>query len=381
MRKITSDQLLKTAKKNLLLILLPGLVLFGLIFYLTAAKGSKSYEAEAMLMVKGLDDEEGLSYNNILLNEKLSNIYGQFLESADLYDKVSDKLGADFEGENIKGRLAYEVNPASGLITFIYKDKDEARAADTLTLITEEYRSEIKDFLNMDNIDYLQKVKVSESSKVKGIIFSVLGFFVGAFLGVLLIILKSILSDKIGGAEDIENLGIRCLASSKDDFLRIKVAINNLTENSVLGIAELGKDKETFDFTRGLAMEVANSLGVLLVDARGKNSDVDGKYLSTKEEIKVLRKGVLDLIKFDKPEEEIFDSYQFEDKLMDVKNSYNYVFIDEGGICDNIATIGLRYEDYKILLVDKKIKKEELVGKVHDIESLGVKVLGVVYYK
>ncbi|MCI7238255.1 MAG: lipopolysaccharide biosynthesis protein [Anaerococcus sp.] len=379
MRKITSDQLLKTAKNNLLLILLPGLVLFGLIFYLTAAKGSKSYEAEAMLMVKGLDDEEGLSYNNILLNEKLSNIYGQFLESADLYDKVSDKLGADFEGEDIKGRLAYEVDPASGLITFTYKDKNEARAADTLTLITEEYRSEIKDFLNMDNIDYLQKVKVSESSNVKGIIFSVLGFFMGAFFGIFLIILKAILSDKIGGPEDIENLGLRLLASNKDDFLRVKVAINNLTDNSVIGIAGLGRD-ETFDFTEGLALEMANSLGVLLVDGKRK-VDIDDKYLSTKDEIKVLRKGSFDLIKPDSPEEEILDSYEFEDKLIDVKNSYNYVFIDEGGLDSNIATVGLKYEDYKILLVDKKIKKEELVGKVRDIENLGVKVLGVVYYK
>lgn len=133
-----------------------------------------------MLMVTGESKDDAISYNNIILNEKLANIYSNFLESSDLYEAVSKKLGQDYNPEDIKSNLDYEVNPQGGVISFSYTDTNKDRASDTLTLITEEFRTYALNFLNMDNIEYLQKTKVDAPSKIKGIIFSILGLVAGA---------------------------------------------------------------------------------------------------------------------------------------------------------------------------------------------------------
>lgn len=133
-----------------------------------------------MLMVTGESKDDAISYNNIILNEKLANIYSNFLESSDLYEAVSKKLGQDYNPEDIKSNLDYEVNPQGGVISFSYTDTNKDMASDTLTLITEEFRTYALNFLNMDNIEYLQKTKVDAPSKIKGIIFSILGLVAGA---------------------------------------------------------------------------------------------------------------------------------------------------------------------------------------------------------
>lgn len=46
-----------------------------------------------MLMVTGQSKDQAISYNNIILNEKLANIYSGFLESSDLYSDVGQKNG------------------------------------------------------------------------------------------------------------------------------------------------------------------------------------------------------------------------------------------------------------------------------------------------
>lgn len=386
MRKITTEHLLKQAKRNILLIIIPALLVFGLVLAKTSIKDSKNFEATSMLMVTGESKDEAISYNNIILNEKLANIYSNFLESSDLYDAVGKKLGEDYDPEGIKSKLDYEVNPQGGVISFSYKDTNEDRASDTLTLITEEFRTYALNFLNIDNIEYLQKTKVDKPSKIKGIIFSILGLLAGALLGILITIIKEILTDRIRDAKDIEDLGIRVLGDltkdSKAAIYKTKASIDYLTENSVIGITSLDPKKSTYDFTEKLALAMSKSFGLCLIDSLAENKVVDKKYESNEEDIKLIRYKGVDFIKLREKSLDILDSYVFEDKIYELRDSYNYVLINESNIDSLEATIGLRYEDYRIVVAnDPHMGREDLVRKINSIEDMGCKVLGVIYDK
>ena len=160
MKVITTKQIFKAIKRNILLIIVPAILAFALALSQTMLKEGKSFDASSILMVTGTEKDKQISYNNLLLNEKLSNIYGQFLESNDLFKEVSDKVGGDIEPADIKENLNYEVNPQGGVITFTYNDTNKDRAVDTLTYITEDFRSYVKNYLDMDNIAYVQKPSV-----------------------------------------------------------------------------------------------------------------------------------------------------------------------------------------------------------------------------
>ena len=383
MRKITTDYLFKKLKKNLLLIIIPAIIVFGLVLSQTLIKGSSSYEATSMLMVTGSSKDEPISYNNIILNEKLANIYSQFLESNDLYEKVGKVLDADIEADDIKSNLEYDVNPQGGVISFTYVDKNKDRAIDTLTLISEEFRNYARDFLNMDNIDYLQKPIAEQPSKIKGLIFSILGLIAGFLLGILLLILKEIMTDKIDDKAKIADLGIPVLADMKDyeDCLyKSKVNIKNLADNQIIGITSIKKDKDSYKFSKDLALNLGKSLGVCLVDTRAFDGEIDKKYQSEINDIKLLRYKGIDLIKLNADSREILDSNEFEEKIFDLKNSYNHIILSESSLADVDPIITCQYEDAKIIIVDdKKIKTDQLISYISEIESLGVKVLGVIY--
>lgn len=347
MQKLTTTQIIESIKRNIWWIIIPAILIGGLIFGKTVLSADP-YEAEAVLIVTSNDDGP-ITYNKLILNEKLASVYGQFLESDDLYNEVEKKLGSDIEADDIADNLSYEVNPQGGVITFTYNDKNEARAKDTLTFVTEEFRAYAAKFLNMENIEYLQSVEVKGGSKTRGGIFSLAGLILGAILGLLLLIIKEILSDRINSADDISELGIEVLADltkdSRAEGAKIFKKLKQTSDGSVIGLSPLGKitDDKVFEM-------LANELKAPIIDP---------------EDVRGSDDGLLD-IKY---------------KINKFGQDYPYIFIKEESIDDPLPIYLSDLEDYKIVLVNQKsTNKQRLLNEIREFERLGIRVLGVVYY-
>lgn len=344
MQKLTSKQIIEAVKRNILLLLIPAILLAGLSFFFTVVK-SGSYEANSVLIVTS-NTEEPITYNKLILNEKLSNIYGQFLESNDLYEKVASEISPDMKASEIENNLEYTVNPQGGVIAFTYKDSNEARAKDSLTLITEEFRNFAKDYLNMENIEYLQNVLVKKSSNTRNLIFTIAAFIVGGLLGLVIIIIKKILSYRINDANDIRELDIEVLADlSKErsgELAKIKRKIDNISLENIIGFTPLKVSNNQLDISNDLA----NILDAKVIDAR------------------IHRENFAD----------------FESEMAEKLKDYRNVIFEEKSANDPISINLAKFEDYKILLVDKNSHKNELLGQVDEYKRLGIKLLGVIYY-
>lgn len=344
MQKLTSKQIIEAVKRNILLLLIPAILLAGLSFFFTVLK-SGTYEANSVLIVTSNTDEP-ITYNKLILNEKLSNIYGQFLESNDLYEKVASEISPDMKASEIENNLEYTVNPQGGVIAFTYKDSNEARAKDSLNLITEEFRKFAKDYLNMENIEYLQNVLVKKASNTRNLIFTIAALIVGGLIGLVIIIIKEILSDKINDANDIRELDIEVLADlSKErsgELAKVKRKIDNISIENIIGFTPLKVSKNQLD----IANDLANILDAKVIDARS-------------------------------PRENFAD---FESEMAEKLKDYRNVIFEEKSANDPISIDLAKFEDYKILLVDKKSHKNELLGQVDEYKRLGIELLGVIYY-
>lgn len=344
MQKLTTKQIIEAVKRNIAILLVPALLLALLTFYLTIIK-SGTYEANSVLLVTS-NDKEPITYNKLILNEKLANIYGQFLESNDLYEKVASEISPDVKASDIENKLEYTVNPQGGVIAFTYKDSNEARAKDSLNLITEEFRSYAKDYLNMENIEYLQNVVVKKASKTRSLIFTIIAFIVGGLMGLVITIIKEILSDKINDANDIRELDIEVLADlSKEksgELAKVKRKIDGISLENIIGLTPLNIQKEELD----IANDLARILDAKVIDAR-KSRD---------------------------------NFADFESEMAKELKDYRNVIFEEKSANDPISIDLAKYEDYKILLVDKKSHKNDLLGQVAEYKRLGIKLLGVIYY-
>ena len=344
MQKLTTKQFTKAIKRNILLLLIPAILLAGLNFYLNIIKAG-SYEADSVLIVTSNTDEP-ITYNKIILNEKLANIYGQFLESQDLYDKVASEISPDMKASEIENNLEYNVNPQGGVITFTYKDSNEERAKDSLNLITEEFRNYAKDYLNMENIEYLQKVVVKKASNVRNLIFTILAFIVGGLIGLVIIIIKEITSDRISDANDIRELGIEVLADlSKEkpgEFAKIKRKIDSISGKNTIGLSPLNDLKDNDN----ILSSIPENLDVKVIDATNNRTNF-ASFISEMEE--------------------------------GSKDYKNVIFVEKSAN-DPMSIELAKLEDYKILLIDKKAHKNDLLNEAYEYERLGIKLLGVIYY-
>lgn len=337
---LTTQDIRKAINKNKWLIIIPAL-LIGFLAYFTQNILPGDYEAEAVLIVTSNDDEP-ITYNKLILNEKLANVYSQFLESENLFETVSEKIDPDWDSKKVSKNFDYDVNPQGGVISLTYKDTNEKRAEDTLTLIAEEFRSYARNYLHMENIEYLQNVVVSKASKIRGIIFAILGLFVGALLGILLLILKELLSDRISTADDIRQLDYEVLADlTKDknsELAKVKRKIKTKGANAVIGLAHL-KNANT---KVNIAGELADILNGLVISPENEKN--------------------------------------ISDELKGLKANYPYILINEANFNSPEAIDSAEYEDYKILLLSKNALKNDLENAVNELERLEINLLGVIYY-
>ena len=388
MKKVTSYQLIDGLRENVKLIIGSAILIFALVGGFIFIKSDGLYEASAVLMATSTDDNP-ISYNKLMLNEKLANIYGEILKSPDLYEDVEMKAVASStykQNESYKqimDQVEYQVNPQAGLISFKYSDKNEEMAKKILEEVCEQFKTKVREYLKVDNLSYLQEVRVNKTSLVREMIFSFMGLILGIALGIFLAIVKTLLTDKIVSEEGLYELGydvFGSFAKNGEGILKIKAVLENRLEEGIVGITSLAKES-SFEFSDALAKAFSKNNGILFVDTKDK-ADIGDKYLSSAEDLKIIRKGSIDFVSLPKDKSaEILDSNEFFANVVNKENSYNYIFIDEKQPDLDDTFISSKYQDLKIILVDKDTKIKELERLIRDYGNLGIGVCGVVYYK
>ncbi|MDY3007063.1 Wzz/FepE/Etk N-terminal domain-containing protein [Anaerococcus porci] len=210
MEKIRSSEIGNIIKNNIKYVIIVTLALGVFGFFYTRNKIKDSYTAEAAVMVSENKGED-ITYNSLMLNEKISNIYQEFLSSNDLYMKVKENLGIEDEPESIKKNLKTNLNSQAGIITFEYKAKGEKDTGEVLQAIIEQFRQDIKEYVGKDNVEYIQNVNIREDGlgeAIKKAVFLAVFAFV---LSLLAVVTKEFFQGKVKSKLFFDNIGIEIL--------------------------------------------------------------------------------------------------------------------------------------------------------------------------
>lgn len=212
MEKIKSSEMGNVIKNNIKYVIIATLLLGLLGFFYTNTKKKDSYTAEAAIMVSENKGED-ITYNSLMLNEKISNIYQELLNSNDLYMKVCESLGISDEPGAIKNSLKTELNTQAGIITFEYKGKGEEETGKVLQTIIEQFRKDVNEYIGKDNVEYIQSVTVKEEGLGSAIKMAVLLGAFGLILSLLFVVTKEffkgvVKSETFFDDNDMEVLGV-----------------------------------------------------------------------------------------------------------------------------------------------------------------------------
>lgn len=390
MEKITTYELLKALKRNLALIvtITLGLGILGGI-YARYIK-TEEYTAQTVMIIVGNDDEE-ISYNKLLLNEKLSNVYSQILTSEDIYkDAIEELKLKNIAPRELKERLKTEVNAQAGIISFELISDSEDKASDSLKAICEKFKAYVNEYLKTNNLEYLQDISVKNESKKDTLKFGILGLVLGFLLSIMFVCIKEVTSQKIKDEQYLRDLGIDVLGvidtKNKDQYKKIYAKISSKMPNGVFGITSVEKTTSS-NITLGLGQTMAEIKKVLLVDLDNANSNektfANINELS-RQEGDFLKDGELYRLNFTKSDDvDIFiENKSFINLIKRAKEDFDYIIINEKSIKTSQAYLTKPLEDGKILVVNEgKTDKKDLNLAIKEIEDLGFKILGVIYHK
>lgn len=195
MEEISLFELWAGIKKRLAWIILATIVLgvtaFGVSKFLIQPK----YQAQAtMLIGKPADyntQNQGIKYNDILLNQKLVSTYSEIIKSRGIAQQVIDNLDLGFNLSEFQEKVTVKTVKDTEVISVIVTDTIPARARDIANETAEIFQHDIKDIMHVDNVNLLDEALLPEdpvSPKIlrNTALGALLGLFAASFLAVFI---------------------------------------------------------------------------------------------------------------------------------------------------------------------------------------------------
>lgn len=390
MEKITTYELLNALKRNLKYIIVSVLLFAVLGFVYAKFVKEEAYTSETTIIIVGNQEEE-ITYNKILLNEKLSNIYSEILKSEDLYQKVINNLKLeDIKAKDLKDDLKSTVNPQAGIISLELTTDNKDKSVDILTSICEEFKTYVREYMNTDNIEYLQNVTISEDYQSAWLKFTIFGAVIGGLLGLLFVSLKEVLKSKITSSQYIKDLNYPVLGviekPNKDVYKKIAAKIYN--ENlSVIAITSTEDRFSSSQISYELSKVISQNHNTLYLDFDNESMN-DSVYANInslyKGNIELEKDGKLSRLNFTKSDDVdiVIESKEFMDLFKILKERFDYIIINEKSTKSAQAFLACKFEDGKIFIVrEDKTDKQVLQDTIQEIESLDTNIIGVIYNK
>lgn len=195
MEEISLQELFFIFKKRIGLIIgltIGALVLSGVVSFFVL---TPQYETFTTMMVgKPVDyksSNQGIEYNDVLLNQKLVHTYGELVKSRIVSDKVIENLNLQIPYDQFQGKIDVSLVNDTEIIKVVARDADNELAADIANEVSDEFMETVKMKMKVENVQIIDRARipqdpVSPRKFLNMAIGAVLGFMVGVFLTFLL---------------------------------------------------------------------------------------------------------------------------------------------------------------------------------------------------
>lgn len=217
------------------------LVLFTAV--LAAAAGLVSFfvlkpeykATSSLLVVKTENDDKAIEYSDILLNEKLASTYREIINSRLIISEVIRTLGLKMSPEELKEKVKVSLKKDTALIVIEVKNNNPKIAAAIAEQISTVFINNIKSFVNTDNVQLIDRAQVpSKPSSPSPVIIMLIAGVIGAFVGILSILINERMQNTLKAAADIEgNLSLSVLGIIPKDKWAKGSKKNHQDENAI----------------------------------------------------------------------------------------------------------------------------------------------------
>ncbi|QNO16548.1 polysaccharide biosynthesis tyrosine autokinase [Alkalicella caledoniensis] len=386
------------------------------------------YEASSSLVILAKADSGNIQYNDVLLNQRLVKTYSEIAKSRSVSTEVIRKLGLNMSHGEFAGKVQVNSVRDTEVIEIRVQDTDPQRAARIADELSSVFMSKIVNFLNIDNIQILDRASVPTSPvKPRPALNVAIAFLLGAMLGVGIVFLMEFLDNTLKNPEDIErHLKLPVLATvpeiegSQSDInlityrepkSPISEAYRMLRTN--IQFANLDNDLKTIVITstgpsEGKSTTISN-LAITLIGMGHKTLIIDADLRKPKvhkvfnldndsgmtnvlmgeslenavKRIGGIKLDILTSGPIPPNPSELLGSKKMKDFIEECSRSYDFVLIDAPpiGIVTDSAILSSICDGTIFVVAAGEAQKDQTLKAKEMLEKVGKKTLGVVVNK
>lgn len=172
----------------------------------------KQYESYTTLMLgkTNVSDQEGtseLTYNDVILNQKLVATYGEIMKSKVITNKVINDLELDMSSQQLGGMIAVNTLNNTEILKITVTHTDAVVASNIANEIATTFKEYISKLMKLDNVSVIDEAVESNTPVSPRTTMNIaISFVLGLVISVFIVFLKEYLNTKIMSPKDIEKI-------------------------------------------------------------------------------------------------------------------------------------------------------------------------------
>ncbi len=200
--KIIKKRLVHIVSITIIAALIAGVISF---FLLTPI-----YQASTQILVnKESTDQQAIQTQDIQANLQLINTYNVIIKSPAILSKVIDTLDLNLTPTELTNKITVASQDNSQVVNVSVQDENPAIAVEIANTTAEVFQKEIRELMNVDNVNILSPAVLSENPspvKPNKMLNVAIGVVIGLMLGLGLAFLLEYLDTSIKSEQDVEDI-------------------------------------------------------------------------------------------------------------------------------------------------------------------------------
>ena len=208
-------ELLGVILHNLWIIIVSGVIVAAAALLVSYFIITPKYESVTKIYVISKTNADTMTYSDLQAGSTLTKDYKELVKSRPVLEEVLAETGIDVELKDLEEQITVEVPTDTRIVSITVEDKDpyEARIiADSVRIAASKHIQEVMD---TEAVNVVEEASLPIEKSSPGILKNTaIGYAVGLFLAIAIVIINYIMDDTIKTPDDVEKfLGVSVLGS------------------------------------------------------------------------------------------------------------------------------------------------------------------------
>lgn len=208
-------ELLGVILHNLWIIIVSGVIVAAVALLVSYFIITPKYESVTKIYVISKTNADTMTYSDLQAGSTLTKDYKELVKSRPVLEEVLAETGIDVELKDLEEQITVEVPTDTRIVSITVEDKDpyEARIiADSVRIAAAKHIQEVMD---TEAVNVVEEASLPiEKSSPSILMNTAIGYAVGLFLAIAIVMINYIMDDTIKTPDDVEKfLGVSVLGS------------------------------------------------------------------------------------------------------------------------------------------------------------------------